>query len=714
LQPKTPRISVKSIAMVHRPSIDPLLAFVLMPFKQPFQDYYEDIIKPAAKAAGLDTRKADEIYGTGPIIHDIWRHIWNATVIIADVTGRNPNVNYELGICHALGVPAVIVTQSIGDVPFDYQHRRCIEYKTDGSVWQRKLKKSITATLKKVLAGEDVSPELPWPYDTSPFRDKEKRGPLVPAADARASVLRGARMVRDAVAGAFGPGGTSVSVRVGDRHEFYKEGTAIANSVRSPVPLEQSGIDHARRLANEMRDSVGDGSKTALLLFQKMADSGNTAIKRNHPLSDVLRGMERGTEAVVSAIRSQGKPVTTESMPNVARSAAHGDAGIAKLMAEAYKKAGSDGVVVIRQTNLTETALEIQEGMVFDRGYLDTALLSSGETHECKLEDPYILIYGFKISSMKDLLPLLEQVASTKRPLLIIADDVEGEALATMVVNRKQGNLDSIAVRAPGYGDRRKALLEDIAILTGGTAITGASGRSLASLRLQDLGRARNVLVTKETTTIAGGAGEPSVAKHVNAIREEILRTADPFAIEKLRERMAKLRGAIASIRIGGISSQEVIDNAYYASSAMHSTQRAIEEGAVAGGGACLFYAKTSLATLSLKRAGEAAGVTVISEALEEPIRQLVLNSKAADPAEVLGKIGRSKRKGFNSETRSVENMVQLGILDPVATVTRAVQLASAHARTLLAAGMWDSGGPKAQEVPGTVQGEQAGPPDKN
>lgn len=678
--------------MVFRPSIDARLAFVLMPFKHPFISYYEDIIKPAARAAGLETRKADEIYGTGPIIQDIWNSIWKATAIIADVTGKNPNVNYELGICHALGIPTVIITQSIEDVPFDYQHRRCILYKTDGSTWQRDLRKALSATLKAVIEGEDGAAELGWPYETDPSRQPQQSGTLIPASSARERVLRGIRLVRDATSSAFGPSGTSVSVsQAGGQHAFLKKGTDIANAIHSPEKLERVGIGHAQRLMAEMRSAVGDGSKTSLLLFYKMFSSGSAALRRNHPLRDILRGMERATEAAVFAIRSQAELASDDSIRKVARTAAGGSESLGDLVVDAYKRAGRDGIVVIERTGLLECVLEVQEGMVFDRGYLDTALLTSAEDYECKLDDVYVLIYGLKISSMRDLLPLLEQVAATKKPLLIIADEVEGEALATIVLNRKTGALDCLAVRSPGFGDRRMALLQDIAILTGGTAITPASGRRLDSLTIQDLGRARKVIVTKESTTILGGAGEPNLPKHVGNIRRELSRATDAFSIEKLRERLVKLSGAVASVRIGGISPQEIADRAYHAESSMHSAQRAIEEGVVLGGGVCFLQAKPSLAKLSLKKPGELAGINVIYEALDEPARQLVINGGTRNAEQALRKMGASIGRGFNSATGKVGGLASLGVVDAMATVTRSVQLASAFARGLLEAGAYDA-----------------------
>jgi chaperonin GroEL len=643
------------------------------------------------------TLKADEIYGTGPIIQDIWKQIWAATVVIADVTGKNPNVNYELGICHTLGVPTVIITQSMDDVPFDYRHRRCIQYSTDGSTWQRDLKKSITATLKQVLAGEDLSPELGWPYDTSPLRQGPETGPLTPASDARDIVVHGVRLVRDAVAYAFGPRGGHVSSSTGqDELRSYKKGMDIAGLIHSSQKLESTGINEARQVAAEMRNSVGDGSKTAVLLFHKMVDGGSVALKRNHPRADVLRGMERAVEAAVSAVRGGSKPLTGDTVMHVARTAAGGNSMIAALVVEAYRKAGHDGLIVVERSTQTESTLDFQEGMQFDRGRIDAPSISPAEAQEWVLDNAYILTYGSKISSMRDLLPLLEQIAMVKRPLLIIADDVEGEALATIVVNRQRGTLDCLAVKAPGFGDRRSALLQDIAVLTGGVAITYSSGRRLENVTLQDLGQARKVIVTKESTTILGGAGEAKLRDHVAGIRQALSRASVQFDVEKLRERLAKLSGAIAAIRIGGISPQEIGDRAYAAESSMYSVQRTVEEGAVLGGGLSLLRAKSAVSKLSFKRSGEVGGVNVIADALEEPLRQLAINSRL-DPHDVAKRVKRANkpRTGLNSETGKLQDLGSAGILDPAATVTHAIQLAFSHARVLLETEAWDSSGPK-------------------
>lgn len=663
-----------------------------MPFKHPFDSYYEEIIKPAAKAVGLEAKRADEIYITGPIIQVIWGQIWAATVVIADVTNKNPNVNYELGICHTLGVPTVIITQDLEDVPFDYRHRRCIPYNTADVDWQRKLKKEISGILRAVIEGKDVPLELGWPYETSPY-NREQLGALVPALDARDSVVRGSRIVRDAVAYAYGPHGTSVAVNVAQgRHEYYRKGAAIAGSMQSLNPLEANGIAHAKAGADEMRSSVGDGSKTALLLFHKILECGSAALKRNHPLNDLVRGMERSTEVIVSAIRNLSRKATGDAVMKIARTASHGDKSIAAIVVEAYKKAGGDGVVVIEQTGDEETVLDVQEGMHFDRGYIDRAFVGSSGDQECTLENAYILICDFKISSMKDLLPLLGQVATSKSALLVIADDVEGEALATLVVNRQKGNLDCLAVRAPGYADRRRSLLQDIAVLTGATLVSLSLGPPLATVTLQHLGRARKVVVSKDNTTVLGGAGEEQLGPYIEGIRDELANTKDPYAAEKLRERLAKLNGAIAAIRIGGISSQEVADGAYLAESAVHSVQKAIEEGVVIGAGASFIQAKIALKEITFKRPGEVAGLQAIEDAMEEPLRQLVV-ANSLDPTDILKKINRAKRPnyGFDVRTNRIEDLAAAGVLDPTSTATRAIQVAFSHARTVLSTGAWDS-----------------------
>jgi chaperonin GroEL len=316
------------------------------------------------------------------------------------------------------------------------------------------------------------------------------------------------------------------------------------------------------------------------------------------------------------------------------------------------------------------------------------------------------LCYEGKISSMKDLLPLLDQVAVSKNPLLIVADDVEGETLATIALNRQKGTLDCLAVKTPGFGDRRKAILQDIAVVTASTAISISSGRELANVTLPDLGRATKVIVTREETTILGGAGESDVAKHAEAIRGEIARRKVPYEIAKLKERLTALSGRIAAVRIGGISLQETTDATYTVESAINSVQKAKEEGCLVGGGVSLLHAEKAVRQLSLKKAGEIAGVNVIADSLEEPVRQLLLNSKK-NPAETLRKVRRAKAReaGFNPETGKVQDLLSVGVLDPVATVTRSIQLAFSHARTILETAAWDSTPPQRAKSDRSITG---------
>jgi chaperonin GroEL len=402
-------------------------------------------------------------------------------------------------------------------------------------------------------------------------------------------------------------------------------------------------------------------------------------------------GTEFWRTTVLAAIRSSSKPVVGDSALHIAKTAANRNASLATHIVDAFKRAGADGLIVVERTSLRTTELAVQEGMHFDRGYIDAGLVKS-VAQENVLEDPYILLYDSKISSMRDFLPVLEQIAKSGAPLLIIADDVEGEALATLIVNRKRGTLNCIAVRSPGFADRRNAILQDIAALTGGTLVKVSEGRRLDGVTFRDLGRARKALVNKDSTTILGGASESTIGEYVETIRRELAHTKDPFETEKLRERLARLSGAIVTIRVGGISEQDIADQAYLAESAMHSLHNAIEQGTVVGGGVSLFHAKESLATLAFKRPGEVAGVQVLAEALEEPIRQLIINN-GRDPAELVKRIKRSRKQGvgFNSETNDVQDLEAVGVLDPVGTVTSAIQLAFSHARTILQTASWDA-----------------------
>ena len=554
--------------MVYRPKIDEKLCFVLMPFGAPFDGYYEHVIKRAVGNAGLAALRADEIYGIKPIIRDIWEAIWRARLIIADVTDRNPNVNYELGMCHSLGVPTILIAKRMEDVPFDYRHRRCIIYDTEEALWEHHLAEAIEKTIAATLAQIEVDTELPWPYDTGSIAQTGGADSTISIDNPREIVLRGVAELERLIEKAYGPLGATVLVSTTAHGALpQRRGLDIANGIRSANVLEDNGIEQMRQMARLVLAAVGDCTKTAILLFHAMLLRGHAAISQGHATEDLLRGMERATQTAVSSLAAQSQPTKGDALLKVALSAS-GDLRIASAVVEAMNKVGQDGVITIESGNVTEPNLSLAEGMRFDRGYLSDRFATDPETQQSDLENCRLLIYDRRISSMKEILPLLERVARTGAPLLIIAEDVEGEALATLVVNNIRGTLRCAAVRAPGTGDRRTAALQDIAILTGGRAITADIGLSLADADLSDLGTADRVTVTKEETTILGGRGEPATVElHVNYLRTAIARAWDSFDREKLQERLTNFAGRIAAIRVGGSTPHDAEDQRYRAES---------------------------------------------------------------------------------------------------------------------------------------------------
>jgi TCP-1/cpn60 chaperonin family len=488
--------------MVYRPSIDATSCFVLMPFHDPHVEYFTGIIQPAAREAGLTAIKADDIYGTAPIIQDIWNQIWKARAVIADVTGRNPNVNYELGICHALGVPTVLITQALADVPFDYRHIRCIVYDTKRVNWEDKLRLAITATLKSLLAGFDAYEDLRWPYDTNALQAMRNIKSLVPAEEGTNAVIKGARLVRDACATALGPHGTNISVSpTFGLTQFDRSGVVIAGASTSPDALQRKGIEHAKRLAQEMNAAVGDGSKTAILIFQDLVENGYKALQAGSVARDLIHEMDLSVESAVRALQEVSRTSTSADIASVARTAAAGDVQVGKIIAEALAKTGPDGIVSLTEHNEATTSVDVREGIYFDRGFLSTRFITDEARQVAELSDAFILMYDSKVASMKDLIPTLEQVAKAKIPLLVIAENVEGEALETLALNKERGTLSCVAVRAPMVNENRQFMLEDIAVATGGTVISHFSV-SLESVRLNQLDRAYHR--ARESQELAG------------------------------------------------------------------------------------------------------------------------------------------------------------------------------------------------------------------
>jgi chaperonin GroEL len=671
--------------MVYRPNIDATSCFVLMPFKEPHLEYFAGIIQPAAGVAGLTAIKADDIYGTSPIIQDIWTQIWKARAVIADVTGRNPNVNYELGICHALGVPTVLITQNLADVPFDYRHIRCIVYDTKRVNWEEKLRLAITKTLKSLMAGFDVYEDLRWPYDTRALETMRNINSQVRAEEGTASVIAGARLVRDACATALGPHGTNISVTpTFGLSRFDRSGVVIAGATTSLDPLQRKGIEHANRLAREMNAAVGDGSKTAILIFQELVEKGHKTLEAGAVLRDLIHEMDVSVENAVNAIRKRSRVPTSADIAAAARTAAAGDVQVGKIIAEALAKTGPDGVIDLTEGSDATTVVDVREGMYFDRGFLSTRFITDETRQVVELSDALILICDSTLTSMKDLLPVLEQVARAQKPLLVIAGNVEGEALETLALNKERGSLSCVAVRAPMVSENRQFMLEDIAIATGGTVVSHLSVR-LESVRLNQLGRAKHVEVTRDGCWITGGAGDPqAVEARAAGIRLQIGLEKGDYDVEKLQERLAKLVGKVCAIRVGGASSLDRSERMYKMRSALYSAREAVSSGVVPGGGTALFGVGREL------NAGSGPS-RIIAAALEVPLRQQISNARQND-RDILAQIEKSSSDsvGFNAESMKVEDLDRSGIIDSMKMSVAAVEQAFVHARAILQTGVWD------------------------
>lgn len=682
--------------MVYRPNVDQQRCFVLLPLRKPFLGYFEQIIKPAALEAGLTAVKADDIYGTRAVIRDIWELIWTARVVVAIVTDQNANVNYELGMCHTLGVPTILVTEREADVPFDYRHRRYVRYAPREAGWERKLLEDLRNTIRTVLSSPSLDEDLPWPYDTFDLGARRRTGSLVLSEDSLTSVLNGALLVRRSIAPAFGPHGTQVSITVPPQNvqASYRRGYRIAQGIRSADPLERQGIEQMRRLTQEVFGSVGDAAKAAVFLSCGMIEQGCEALKRGCVPKSLVAGMQRAVDAAVTHIMTQAKSVDADKLRSVAVTATGSDPNAADVILKALKEVGKDGVVEVVDSSRADIDVELQEGMQFDTGFLSQSFVTDSERQECVLEDCYVLLYEGKIGSMMQMLPLLDQVARRAKPLLVISGDLAQEALATLIVNKQRGTLSSVAVKAPGHADRRRALLEDMAVLTGGRAFLLEVMRPLEDATLSDLGRAQKVIVGKGNTTIIGGAGDPAaISSRVQSLRRQIDSSTDPHELAKLRERLAKLAGGIAVIRAGGLTDADRADSRYRLESALYSCHSAIENGYVVGGGICFYKAKDLVEKLVATNESETYGIAAVSHALELPLRQLIQNSKVYNKEDVVAEIARSKSDslGFNAETEKVEDLNVAGILDAAKALNEALLLAFAHAKGILTTGAWDA-----------------------
>jgi chaperonin GroEL len=505
--------------------------------------------------------------------------------------------------------------------------------------------------------------------------------------ESRRSLLSGVNRLADAVKVTLGPKGRNVVIeKKFGSPTITKDGVTVAKEIELEDKLENTGAQMVREVASKTSDIAGDGTTTATVLAQAIFREGVKTVAAGASPMALKRGIEKSVEKAVEEIQRLSKPVKGDAIAQVGTISANGDATIGQLIAEAMDKVGKDGVITVEESRTLDTSLEVVEGMQFDRGYLSPYFVTDPERMEAALEDCLILIHEKKISSMKDLLPLLEQVARQGRPLLIVAEDVEGEALATLVVNKLRGTLQVCAVKAPGFGDRRKAMLGDIATLTGGKAITEDLGIKLESIQVSDLGRAKKVVIDKDNTTIVEGSGKQAeIEGRVRQIRAQIEETNSDYDREKLQERLAKLVGGVAVIKVGAATETELKEKKARVEDAMHATKAAVEEGIVPGGGVAYIRAQKVLDGFTLENEDENIGVGIVRRALEEPIRQIVANA-GFEGAVVVDKVrnGKGINYGFNAETEEYGDMLTMGVVDPTKVTRSALQNAASIAGLLL------------------------------
>jgi chaperonin GroEL len=516
------------------------------------------------------------------------------------------------------------------------------------------------------------------------------------AEDARQAMLRGVNKLADAVKITLGPKGRNVVLEKKFGSPLStKDGVSVAKEIELEDPRENMGAQLVREVASKTSDVAGDGTTTATVLAQAIFREGVKAVTAGSNPMDIKRGIEKAVESATNEIKKLSRPVAGKAISQVGTISANNDESIGEIIAQAMEKVGKDGVITVEEAKGLETSLEVVEGMQFDRGYLSPYFVTDPERMEVALEDAYILIHEKKISSMKDLLPVLEQVAKSGKPLVIIAEDVEGEALATLVVNKLRGTLHAAAVKAPGFGDRRKAMLEDIAILTNGKCITEDLGIRLENVKLDDLGRAKKIVIDKENTTIVEGGGKSkTIEGRVKQIRTQIDETTSDYDREKLQERLAKLVGGVAVIKVGAATESEMKEKKARVEDAMHATKAAVEEGIVPGGGVALVRATNALDELAKKEEKNnhdiAIGIKIVKRALEEPVRQIANNAGYEGSVIVNQVKGLDEQKdkganwGFDAQNEKFVNMHDAGIIDPTKVVRSALQNAASIASLML------------------------------
>jgi len=508
------------------------------------------------------------------------------------------------------------------------------------------------------------------------------------SSDARDKMLRGVDILANAVKVTLGPKGRNVVIEKSfGAPRITKDGVTVAKEIELEDKFENMGAQMVREVASKTNDKAGDGTTTATVLAQAIVVEGMKSVAAGMNPMDLKRGVDLAVAAAIKDIQARAKKVKSSAeVAQVGTISSNGDTAIGEMIAQAMQKVGNEGVITVEEAKTAETELDVVEGMQFDRGYLSPYFITNAEKMVAELEDPYILIHEKKLSSLQAMLPVLEAVVQTGKPLLIIAEDVEGEALATLVVNKLRGGLKVAAVKAPGFGDRRKAMLEDIAILTQGQMIAEDLGIKLESVTLAMLGRAKRVRIEKENTTIVDGAGKKKdIEGRVNQIKAQIEETTSDYDREKLQERLAKLAGGVAVIRVGGATEVEVKEKKDRVDDALNATRAAVEEGIVPGGGTALLRAKGAVSKLKSDNADVQAGINIVMKALEAPIRQIVENA-GVEGSIVVGKIGENKSQtyGFNAQTEQYVDMLEAGIVDPAKVVRTALQDAASVAGLLI------------------------------
>ena len=505
--------------------------------------------------------------------------------------------------------------------------------------------------------------------------------------DARSRMVNGVNVLADAVKVTLGPKGRNVVLeRAFGGPTITKDGVSVAKEVELKDKFENMGAQMVKEVASKTSDNAGDGTTTATVLAQAIVDEGMKYVAAGMSPMDLKRGIDKAVAAAIEQLHSLSKPTTTsKEVAQVGAISANSDHEIGDIIAEAMEKVGKEGVITVEDGKSLHNELEVVEGMQFDRGYLSPYFINNPDKQVALLENPYLLLVEKKISNIRDLLPLLEQVAKSGRPLLIIAEDIEGEALATLVVNSIRGVLKTVAVKAPGFGDRRKAMLEDIAILTGGTVISSDVGLTLEKATLAELGSAKKVEVNKESTTIIDGAGkEDQIEARVKQIRAQMEETSSDYDREKLQERVAKLAGGVALIKVGAATEVEMKEKKARVEDALHATRAAVEEGVVAGGGVALIRAKQAIKEIKGDNPEQDAGIKIVLRAMEEPMRQIVRNA-GDEPSVVVDRVANGKGNfGFNAQTGEYGDMIEMGVLDPTKVTRTALQNAASVASLIL------------------------------